>query len=80
MSFDETAFRKQVDESLKVVKTILDNNRAPMYPTDVFHKYDDKYMLINLLYVVYSFLKDNNCFKNKNCFLILFLRFKHIKL
>jgi hypothetical protein len=49
-TFNEVAFKQQIEESIKVATTILEKNRNPRYPSDVFHKYDDKYLLIELLY------------------------------
>lgn len=49
LHFDEARFRRQVDATLKKVQTILDNTRAPTYPADVQHCYDDKYGLAEFL-------------------------------
>ena len=49
LHFDEARFRRQVDAALKKVQTILDNTRAPAYPADVQHCYDDKYGLAEFL-------------------------------
>jgi hypothetical protein len=48
-SFEEQRFRRQVDTALQRVRTILDNTRAPQYPADVAHSYDDKYGLSEFL-------------------------------
>ena len=48
-SFDAHAFRHQVDESLKRVKTILDVNRNPRYAEDEEHSYSDKFALAEML-------------------------------
>lgn len=47
--FDEGRFRSRVDGLLTRLKTIMTNNRTPQYPSDVFHQYDDKYMLVEFL-------------------------------
>jgi hypothetical protein len=48
-SFNEARFRQSVDAALNRVKTILDNTRAPQYPADVPHEYEDKYLLVESL-------------------------------
>jgi hypothetical protein len=48
-SFEESRFRRQVDVALDKVRTILHTTREPQYPEEVFHKYDDKYMLVDFL-------------------------------
>lgn len=42
---NESQFRARVDEALKVVARVLENNRHPKFPEDVQHQYEDKYML-----------------------------------
>jgi hypothetical protein len=51
-TFDEESFRQRVDSSLKLVSSILEKNRNPLYPSEVSHKYDDKYLLVQSLYAV----------------------------
>lgn len=46
--FDEVRFRQRVDASLVRIKQILDTTRSPTYAADVPHRYDDKYMLVEL--------------------------------
>lgn len=48
-AFDEARFEKQVDTALTRVRSILDTSRQPTYPSEVSHKYDDKYMLVDFL-------------------------------
>jgi hypothetical protein len=48
-SFDETRFQQKVDNALHRVRTILATTREPTYPSDVFHKYEDKYFLAEFL-------------------------------
>lgn len=47
--FDEARFTTQVEEALKHIRTVLDNNKYPKLPADVFHKYEDKYRLAEML-------------------------------
>lgn len=47
--FDESRFRRQVDSALQRIRTVLDITRAPQYPADVPHAYDDKYGLAEFL-------------------------------
>jgi len=47
--FVEDRFRRQVDETLAKVRTILDNTRNPTYAADTAHTYDDKYTLTEFL-------------------------------
>lgn len=55
-TFDEESFKKRVEESLKLVSNILEKNRNPLYPSDCSHKYDDKYFLVQSLYVPCHFV------------------------
>ncbi|MCW5801810.1 MAG: hypothetical protein KIT31_05440 [Deltaproteobacteria bacterium] len=48
-SYDEIAFRTRVDAALQRIRTVLDNTRNPQYPADVPHRYDDKYLLAELV-------------------------------
>jgi hypothetical protein len=48
-SFNETRFRQQVDAALQRVRRLLDNTRHPTYAADVSHRYDDKYVLAELV-------------------------------
>jgi len=43
--YDPFRFQQQVDSALQAVKRILDNERAPTFPKDVPHQYDDKYLV-----------------------------------
>jgi hypothetical protein len=47
--FDEKRFKERVDSAIVQLKRILHNERHPQYPADVFHQYDDKFMLIEFL-------------------------------
>src|SRR5688572_27582173 len=47
--FDEDEFREMVDEALKRVRTVLDTTKNPQYAADVPHKYDDKFLLAEVL-------------------------------
>lgn len=49
MVFEESDFRRKVDEALVQMKTVLDNARKPTYAADVPHTYDDKYLLAEFL-------------------------------
>eukprot|EP00009_Paramoeba_aestuarina_P004138 CAMPEP_0201506902 /NCGR_PEP_ID=MMETSP0161_2-20130828/735_1 /ASSEMBLY_ACC=CAM_ASM_000251 /TAXON_ID=180227 /ORGANISM="Neoparamoeba aestuarina, Strain SoJaBio B1-5/56/2" /LENGTH=911 /DNA_ID=CAMNT_0047901141 /DNA_START=111 /DNA_END=2846 /DNA_ORIENTATION=- len=46
---DAELFRMKVDEALEKVKTILENNKSPEIASDVHHKYDDKFLLAEML-------------------------------
>lgn len=48
-AFNEVRFRARVDAALNKVKTILETSRAPQYPADVPHEYEDKYLLAESL-------------------------------
>lgn len=43
--YDEHTFRTKIDAALRQVRTILDNTRNPRSPSDVPHRYEDKYLL-----------------------------------
>lgn len=43
--FNEARFRRNVDQAILKVKTVLDNERNPEYPADVPHMYEDKFFL-----------------------------------
>ena len=47
--FDAVVFRRKVDEALEKVKTILENNKSPEIASDVHHKYNDKFLLAEML-------------------------------
>ena len=47
--YDESAFTARVDAALRRIRTVLDNSRNPQYPADVPHRYDDKYLLAELV-------------------------------
>lgn len=48
-SYSEARFEAQVDRALQRVRTLLHSSRNPQYPADVFHQYDDKYLLVEFL-------------------------------
>jgi hypothetical protein len=48
-SYDENAFKGRVDAALRRIRAVLDNTRNPQYPADVPHRYDDKYLLAELV-------------------------------
>lgn len=48
-SKDEAGFELQLQGALERIRTILDNTRNPQLPTEVQHKYDDKYLLADYL-------------------------------
>ena len=43
--YDEYQFQAKIEAALARVRTILDNTRNPRSPTDVPHRYEDKYLL-----------------------------------
>jgi hypothetical protein len=47
--FSEAAFRSKVNEALGRIKTILDTTRNPQIADEVQHRYEDKYLLAELL-------------------------------
>ena len=47
--YDESLLKKQVENALKSVAQILENNRAPKFASAVLHKYDDKFRLAEYL-------------------------------
>ena len=47
--FDAVIFRAKVEEALAKVKTILENNKSPEIACDVHHKYNDKFLLAEML-------------------------------
>lgn len=47
--YDEHTFRTKIDAALRQVRTILDNTRNPQSPADVPHRYEDKYLLAELV-------------------------------
>ncbi len=48
-TYDEHGFRQRIDAALLRIRTVLDNTRSPQYPADVPHKYDDKYLLAEVV-------------------------------
>jgi hypothetical protein len=48
-NYDERGFRTRIDAALRRIRTVLDNTRNPQYPADVPHRYDDKYLLAELV-------------------------------
>jgi hypothetical protein len=62
--YDDLRFRSQVDLALKRIKMLLDNERNPQYPADVFHQYDDKYLLVDFI---------TNRYKTMNLYVITYL-------
>jgi hypothetical protein len=48
-SYDEARFRHQVDRAVQAIRLVLDNTKAPQYPEDVPHTYEDKYYMVELL-------------------------------
>src|SRR5690348_1739344 len=69
--FDEGRFRRQVDSALQRIRTVLDITRAPQYPADVPHAYDDKYGLA-------EFLTNTAIAAEMNCLDLLGVSDKHI--
>jgi hypothetical protein len=49
MTYDEHAFTTRIDAALRRIRTVLDNTRHPQYPADVPHRYDDKYLLAEVV-------------------------------
>ena len=47
--FDEQAFRNKIDAALGQVRTILAATRDPKLADEVQHRYEDKYLLAELL-------------------------------
>lgn len=47
--YDEHTFRTKMEAALRQVRTILDNTRNPQSPADVPHRYEDKYLLAELV-------------------------------
>lgn len=48
-TFDEHEFTTRIDAALRRIRTVLDNTRHPQYPADVPHRYDDKYLLAEVV-------------------------------
>ena len=42
-------FRSKVEVALEKVRTILENNKSPEVASEVHHKYDDKFLLAEML-------------------------------
>jgi hypothetical protein len=47
--YSEERFKERVDDIVGRLRTILQNHRNPTYPADVFHHYDDKFLLVEFL-------------------------------
>src|SRR4051794_40567946 len=47
--YGERELKTKVDAALQRIRTVLDNTRNPQYPADVPHRYDDKYLLAELV-------------------------------
>jgi hypothetical protein len=47
--FNDVRFTSLVNNSLHIVKTILDTSRSPQLASEVTHQYDDKYLLADFL-------------------------------
>jgi len=45
-TFDESRFRKQVDDATRKAKLVLESNRTISLPEDVHHIYDDKFLCV----------------------------------
>lgn len=43
--YDETSFKERVQRALEVTRRVLDVNKNPKIPSEVFHQYEDKYTL-----------------------------------
>ena len=48
-SYGERELKTKVDAALRRIRTVLENTRNPQYPADVPHRYDDKYLLAEVL-------------------------------
>src|SRR6185437_5382401 len=48
-SYREHELEAKVDAALRRIRTVLDNTKNPQYPADVPHRYDDKYLLAEVL-------------------------------
>lgn len=49
LGYDEHRFRAQVNDAVNRIRTILHQLRQPTFPADVFHQYDDKYLMVDFL-------------------------------
>lgn len=49
LPFNDTRFKAQVEEALKQIRTVLDHTKHPKFAADVFHDYEDKYRLAEML-------------------------------
>lgn len=47
--YDDVRFNYQVNQAVSQIRTILHQLRAPTFPADVAHKYDDKYLMVDFL-------------------------------
>jgi hypothetical protein len=47
--YDEARFQQAVEAAMRQIRTLLDHTRNPQRPTDVPHRYDDKYTLAEIL-------------------------------
>lgn len=52
LPFNEGLFKDRIKEAIAVTRTVLDINKNPKLPSDVFHKYEDKYTLAESLATV----------------------------
>ncbi len=50
--YDEYMFRRQVSAALEVTKKVLDSTRHAATPADVPHRYDDKYALAEVRFLI----------------------------
>ena len=48
-TFNEVRFKLRVEEAMRQVKTVLDNEKSPHLAEDVPHEYQDKYLLAEFL-------------------------------
>ena len=47
--YDAADFTRRMDAALARIRTLLDNTRHPQYPAEVPHRYEDKYLLAEML-------------------------------
>ena len=48
-SYDEHGFAARIEAARRRIRTILDNTRNPQLPADVPHRYEDKYLLAEII-------------------------------
>lgn len=70
--YSETRFEAKLAEAIKSVRTILDTTRFPTAPAECFHKYDDKYYMVD-------FLTNTTLASLSNCLELLGLNQKHLE-